>query len=78
MMKQLSELKENETAVIESADLSALSDSGAFLKEIGFVSGTVIKCLHRSFSGDPTAYLIKGAVIALRRSDSDKIKCRII
>lgn len=72
MIKQLSELKEGESGIIEALD------SGVFLREIGFIRGTAIKCLHRSFSGDPTAYLIKGAVIALRRSDSDRIRCKII
>lgn len=40
------------------------------LGELGFVGGTRVTCLHRSFLGDPAAYLVKGAVIALRDSDA--------
>lgn len=40
------------------------------LRDIGIIEDTKIKCLQRSPSGDPTAYLIRGAVIALRKEDS--------
>ncbi|HIV34899.1 MAG TPA: ferrous iron transport protein A [Candidatus Blautia intestinigallinarum] len=43
------------------------------LLDLGFVQGTRIKCLFRSPLGDPTAYLIRGTVIALRREDASKI-----
>lgn len=43
------------------------------MRDIGLIEGTQIRCLNRSPSGDPTAYLIRGAVIALRREDSSKI-----
>lgn len=43
------------------------------LLDLGFVPGTRIKCLIRSPLGDPTAYLIRGTVIALRREDASKI-----
>lgn len=40
------------------------------LMELGLVEGTEVTCLRRSPWGDPTAYRIRGAVIALRREDS--------
>lgn len=40
------------------------------LLELGLVKGTEVACLRRSPWGDPTAYRIRGAVIALRRTDS--------
>lgn len=36
------------------------------LLDLGVIEGTKIEVLARSPSGDPTAYLIRGAVIALR------------
>lgn len=39
------------------------------LLELGLVKGTRVECLGRSPWGDPSAYLIRGAVIALRRED---------
>lgn len=43
------------------------------LQDLGLIEGTRVECLQRSPSGDPTAYLIRGAVIALREEDSSKI-----
>lgn len=40
------------------------------LSDIGVVEGAVIKCVGRSPLGDPAAYIIRGAVIALRDCDS--------
>ena len=39
------------------------------LLDIGLVEGTKIECLGRSPGGDPSAYLIRGAVIAIRAED---------
>ena len=41
--------------------------------DLGIVRGTKIKALHKSPMGNLTAYLIKGAVIALRDSDAKNI-----
>lgn len=43
------------------------------LQDIGLIEGTEVLCLQKSPSGDPVAYLIRGAVIALRGEDSSKI-----
>ncbi len=43
------------------------------LQDIGLIEGTDILCLNRSPSGDPVAYLIRGAVIALREEETSKI-----
>lgn len=40
------------------------------LMDMGLIEGTRIICLHRSPAGDPVAYLIRGAVIALRKEDT--------
>lgn len=44
------------------------------LQDIGLIEGTHVKCVLKSPFGDPVAYQIKGAVIALRNEDSDKIQ----
>ena len=43
------------------------------LTDLGLVPGTRVTCLARSPAGDPCAYLIRGALIALRRTDADGI-----
>lgn len=46
------------------------------LLDLGLVEDTAVECLGRSPGGDPAAYLIRGAVIALRDSDSRGILIR--
>lgn len=41
--------------------------------DLGIISGTTIEALQKSPSGDPIAYAIRGAVIALREEDAQKI-----
>ena len=36
------------------------------LVDIGLIEGTRVKCVGKSPLGDPSAYLIRGAVIAIR------------
>ena len=53
--------------------LSATGSERRRLLDLGIVSGTIIDALQKSPSGDPVAYAIRGAVIALRREDASKI-----
>lgn len=58
------------------AKVSSLRASGPARRrmlDLGIVSGTPIEPLYKSPSGNPVAYLIRGAVIALRSDVSDKI-----
>ena len=41
--------------------------------DLGLITDTVIEALQRSPSGDPIAYHIRGAVIALRSEEASKI-----
>ena len=43
------------------------------LLDIGLVENTEVECLGRSPAGDPCAYLIRGAVIAIRSEDCRNI-----
>lgn len=42
--------------------------------DLGIIDGTDIEVLFRSPFGDPTAYMIRGAVIAIRKEDGVKIE----
>ena len=64
-------LPEGETARIHN--LQAEADIRNRLGDLGFVPGTPITCLGRSPLGDPTAYLVRSAVIALRKEDAEKV-----
>lgn len=44
------------------------------LQDLGLIKGTEVTCIRRSPLGDPVAYLIRGAVIALRNEDSSCVR----
>ena len=43
------------------------------LADLGLIPGAEVSCLGRSPLGDPSAYLIRGAVIAIRRRDAMEV-----
>ena len=60
----------------ERATVSILNSTGSMrrrLLDIGLIENTVVECLGRSPGGDPSAYLIRGAVIAIRSEDCKTI-----
>ncbi len=54
-------------------DIPFVGPLGRRLTDLGLIEGTVVQCVQRSPAGDPIAYLIRGAVIALRRADASRI-----
>ena len=46
--------------------------------DLGLVQNTMIESLRKSPSGDPIAYQIRGAVIALRYEEASKILVEVI
>lgn len=44
------------------------------LLDLGLVPGTAVNCTAISPAGDPAAYFIRGAVIALRRRDASGVR----
>ena len=57
----------------------ALGATGAMRRrmlDIGLAPGTEVECLGCSPAGDPSAYLIRGAVIAIRASDGRDVLLR--
>ncbi len=68
----LSRLRPGERAVVQSLENRGLIRRR--LRDIGLVENTPVECLGKSPLGDPAAYLIRGAVIALRREDSALVR----
>ncbi|MDO4572587.1 MAG: FeoA family protein [Clostridia bacterium] len=56
----------------QQAVVRALQSRGGMrrrLLDIGLIENTPVECLGRSPGGDPSAFLIRGAVIAIRSED---------
>ena len=47
------------------------------LLDLGIVKGTKISPILKSPSGDPTAFLIRGSMIALRKEDANLIFVKV-
>ena len=65
----------------QRAAVTGIEEDGAMgrrLRDMGLVRGTEVKCLQQSPFGDPVAYLIRGAVVALRRADSRRVRVRLL
>lgn len=71
MERCLNEIKPGEAAVVQS--LRAHGSMRRRLLDIGLVEGTRVECVGVSPMGDPAAYLIRGAVIAIRAVDSRSV-----
>ena len=56
------------------AQMDAPGPMGRRLLDIGFTEGTRVQCLYAAPSGEPRAYLVRGAVIALRRENAARVR----
>lgn len=68
----LYDLKEGQSAFVKTINLK-----GAIRRrvlDLGLIEGTKVRCVLISASCDPIAYRIRGALIALRRDDAEKIE----
>ena len=66
----------NSIDIGEYAEIAALLTKGSMrqrLLDIGLTPDTVVECVGKSPAGDPRAFLIRGAVIAIRKEDCDEI-----
>ncbi len=66
----------NELQPGQSAFVTELRSQGSIrrrLLDLGLIPHTRIQCVGKSPSGDPAAFLIRGAVIAIRVKDSRDI-----
>lgn len=50
---------------------------GQKLADMGFLRGRPVECAYRSPWGDPTAYYVMGALVAIRRGEAEKIQVEI-
>lgn len=66
-MKTLKDLNAGERCVIKKI-LTRGSMHRRFI-DIGLIENTIVECVGESPAGDPKAYLIRGAVIAIRSED---------
>ena len=48
------------------------------LHDLGVIRGAEIECVLKSPLGDPFAFIICGAVLALRREDSELVEVEVI
>lgn len=67
----------NDMEIGDTARVVQLNIEGSMrrrLLDIGLIEGTRIECLQKSPLGDPAAYLIRGAVIAIRSEDSRRVR----
>ena len=71
MIKRMNELRLGETGIVIENKTEA--DLKRRFLDIGLINGSIIECVGKSPLGDPSAYLIKGAVIAIRGIDCEKI-----
>ena len=64
----LDKLNINQKARVESVGV----DMAMYRRmlDLGFVKGTAVECVGKAPSGDPAAYLVRGATIALRKEDA--------
>lgn len=69
----LKNLKIGETALIKEIFIEG--DLKKRLYELGFIKGSVVKCILKSPLNDPKAYFIKGTTIALRNDITKNIIC---
>jgi len=66
----------NKLSVGQQAHVRMLTANGNIrrrLLDLGMVPDTVVEALQRGPFGDPTAYYVRGAVIALRSDEARKV-----
>lgn len=71
----LDRLEEGQVARVRT--LSASGSMRRRLQDIGLIEGTRVECLQKSPAGDPVAFLIRGAMIALRSEDAGGVTVRL-
>ena len=68
----LNELSINETCYIK--DILSVGDTRRRMLDMGLIPGTKLISAFKAPFGEPTAYLVRGTLIALRRNDAEKIE----
>jgi len=71
-LTKLNQLPKGTTAIITSLTANGLMRRR--LMDLGFTEGAKVTVIRKSPLGDPTAYRIRGAVIALRKEEAALIE----
>lgn len=72
---QLSRLTEGQTAAVRQ--LEQEDSMRRRLLDLGMIPGTVVKCLRVAPAGSPVIYEIRGAMVALRIRDAEKVRVAV-
>ncbi len=75
-IQTLSDLQPGQSAIVRS--VCAPDGMQRRLRDLGLIEQTHVVCLGRSPMGDPSAYLIRGSVIALRRCNCRAIRVAVL
>ena len=70
--RTLSSLSVGQSGIVQA--VCTEGDMRRRLQDLGLICGTRVDCVGISPLGDPKAFRIRGAVIALRRSDADTVR----
>lgn len=70
-MKLLTQMKPGENAVVKKLTTQGIIRRR--LQDLGIIPGTKLECIQKSPLGDPVAYMVRGAVIALRHEDAKTV-----
>lgn len=71
-INKLSELEQGKRAFV--MEICSGDSMRRRLQDLGLVKGTEVICIRKSPLGDPIAFWIRGAVIALRYEDSSCVQ----
>jgi len=66
----LTNLRPGKKAIVQAISMTCRKHERRRLMDLGVLPGTVIEAVMRSPGGDPTAYRVRGALIALREEQS--------
>lgn len=72
----LSQLPVGSFGIVKKVTAKGLARRRLF--DLGFIEQTMLESLRKSPAGDPTAYEIRGAVIALRKEEAAVILVELI
>ncbi|MGI5902334.1 MAG: FeoA family protein [Desulfitobacteriia bacterium] len=67
----LYKVKVGSTCTIEKIHINGLLRRR--IMDLGIIPGTLVSCVRRGPTGDPSAYKVRGTTIALRKEDAEKI-----
>ncbi len=68
----------NKLKIGEEGLVTEANKNNRRLKDLGLVKGARVKCVLKSPLGDPAAYDICGAVVAIRKEDASSVKVEVL